>query len=362
MLSHLSLMIASAPVFPIVGYGRAQIRPVHADDVAAGVVAALQKSCSGKIYDIVGPDRLQLRDVVRLVARAMELPLKICPTPVALMRLPVWLLERFMKQPLSTRAQLAMLSEGLDGDPEPARRDLGLETAPFTVKRIRPILASVDRVAPLNLRLFSIRKPTAEIPTAVFRPLLLLALFALSFAFLAVSDRWTAMTAVMAPALSLFFLNGVHRHLRPAVFGVIAGVVAGLLLYGITVVVARLLPPVWPGWESSARELYSWADGHSMSFLIPTLVMIVIAEELLWRGIIMRFLVERWGKGAGIAAGAAIYALAHWASLNPLLLGAAAGCGLFWGWLFVVSDDLTVPIVSHLVWDSLCLFLLPVVH
>lgn len=362
MLSHLALMIASAPVFPIVGDGCAPMRPVHADDVAAAVATALQRPCSGKTYDIVGPDRLQLRDVVRLVASAMELPLAIWPIPVAFMRLPVWLMERIMTRPLSTSAQLAMLADGLDGDPDPANRDLGLKTTPFTVKSIRTIVASVDRVAPFNLRLSSIGKPNVEISAGVFWPLLIIGLVALSFAFLSVSDRWAAMTAVMVPASTLIFVRSIRRRLKPSVSGVLGGVSAGLLLYATTRVIVWILPLVWSDWELSARELYSWADGHPASFLWPTLFLIVIAEELLWRGIVMRFLMERWGRAVGIGAGAAIYALAHWASFNPLLLAAAVGCGLFWGWLFAVTDDLTVPVVSHLVWDSLCLFLLPVVH
>jgi len=73
-----------------------------------------------------------------------------------------------MKQPLSTRAQLDMLTEGLDGDPAPARLDLDLRTAPFTPERIRPLLAKTT---------------VREITGAQFWVLLLFALFALTFVF-----------------------------------------------------------------------------------------------------------------------------------------------------------------------------------
>jgi membrane protease YdiL (CAAX protease family) len=51
--------------------------------------------------------------------------------------------------------------------------------------------------------------------------------------------------------------------------------------------------------------------------------------------------------------------VAHAATLNPLLFGAALGCGIFWGLLAAVTDDLTAPIVSHLVWDVMILFVTP---
>ena len=70
---------------------------------------------------------------------------------------------------------------------------------------------------------------------------------------------------------------------------------------------------------------------------------------------------ERWGRVAGIVVGAAIYALAHGATRNPLLLAAAFGCGLFWGWLYAATDDLVAPAVSHLAWDAMLLFAFPVI-
>jgi membrane protease YdiL (CAAX protease family) len=89
----------------------------------------------------------------------------------------------------------------------------------------------------------------------------------------------------------------------------------------------------------------------------------VLAEEVLWRGVVARYLIERYGRALGIAYAAAIYALAHWATLNPVLLLAALGCGLYWGWLYTATNDnLVAPTISHLMWDVLLLFLFPVVR
>src|SRR4029077_7953304 len=109
LLSHLTLMLRTAPIFPIVNDGSTPMMPVHAGDVASSVAGALRNEGSvGKTYEILGPDRLPLRVVVKRVAEAMEVPVWICPTSVSLMKIPVILMEALMKKPLSTRAQLAM--------------------------------------------------------------------------------------------------------------------------------------------------------------------------------------------------------------------------------------------------------------
>jgi membrane protease YdiL (CAAX protease family) len=78
-------------------------------------------------------------------------------------------------------------------------------------------------------------------------------------------------------------------------------------------------------------------------------------------GVVTRFMMERFGRLPGIVFGAVIFAIAHWAAFNPLLLVASLGCGFFWNWLYAVTDDLTIPTVSHLLWDFLLLFVFPAV-
>lgn len=346
LLSHLCVMLNAAPIFPIVGDGSAPMMPVYAGDVAAGVVASLRTAAgAGKTYDLVGPERLALRDVVRRTAAAIGRPVWILPTPVALMKLPVVVMEKMMSRPLSTLAQLAMLVEGLAGDPEPARKDLGVETAPFDPRR---------RVDEHRLR----REVSA--PAAI--GLYLLAAVFLAIAFQGPFGPWKGMTIAMAVLLPLTMgARAVRSRLVPSLPRLAIGLAAGLVLFGLTKLGVETLKALWPGWEAHARTLSSWKASYSMSFLIPTLLLIIVAEETLWRGIVSRFFQERLGHATGILVGAAFYAAAHATTLNPLLIAAAFGCGIFWGALFAATDDLTAPIVSHVVWDVMMMFILPVV-
>jgi len=350
LLSHLAKMLRVAPLFPIVNDGRSPMMPVHAAEVAAAVEAALARPGSaGKTVDLVGPERLALRDVVRRVAAAMGRPVWICPTPVALMKVPVAVMEAVMARPLSTRAQLAMLGEGLAGDPAAAPRELGVAPAPFTPDRLRPLLEAGGHL------------PGPEIGTAAGAGFALLAPLLLTAALRGPWDPWTgitgAMTVLGAAALGL---RGVRRRLAPTPRRAGIGLAAGAVLYGLTLAGVRALRVLWPAWEGHARELASWKGGHSAAFLGATLVLVVAAEEVFWRGLVARFFVERLGVALGLLAGTLFYAAAHAAAMNPLLWLAAVGCGLYWGILAELTDDLTAPIVSHLAWDVMMLFITPV--
>jgi NADH dehydrogenase len=347
MLAHLGKMINAAPVFPIVNDGSAPMMPIHAGDVAAGVAAALARPASaGKTYDLVGPDRMTLRDVVKRTAAALDRPVWIVPTPVGLMRLPVRIMEAVMKQPLSTRAQLAMVAEGLPGDPGPARAELGVEAAPFTPEKIRPMVRGISKEisAPVALGLYA---AAAALLTVAFRGPL---------------GPWKGMTVAMGLLLAASLaVRAVRTRLAPTFSRVALGLAAGGVLYGLTRACMLLMDVVWPGWIVQARTLSAWKEGHSTGFLLTTLVMIVIAEETLWRGVVSRFMVERLGRFSGIVAGAVLYAAAHVATMSPLLAVAAFGCGIYWGLLADATDDLTAPIVSHIAWDIMILFVIPVV-
>jgi membrane protease YdiL (CAAX protease family) len=167
-----------------------------------------------------------------------------------------------------------------------------------------------------------------------------------------------AMGALLAGSLAV---RAVRERLAPTLSRILLGLAGGAVLYGLTRLGVLILKPLWPAWESHARTLSAWKSGSSTLFLAVTLVMIILAEEALWRGVVARFAMGRLGRALGIVAGAALYAAAHAVTLNPLLIAAAFGCGLYWGILYAATDDLTAPIVSHLVWDVMVMFVLPVV-
>src|SRR2546425_8661181 len=116
-VTHLVKMIRFFPLFPIVvGKGRSLLQPIHANDVAKAVLLALERPLAiGKSYDIVGPQRMTLRQVVQVVAEGMAMKLWIVSTPIWFHRLAVHGMNALLSNPLATPAQLQMLSDGLYG-------------------------------------------------------------------------------------------------------------------------------------------------------------------------------------------------------------------------------------------------------
>jgi membrane protease YdiL (CAAX protease family) len=92
--------------------------------------------------------------------------------------------------------------------------------------------------------------------------------------------------------------------------------------------------------------------------LSAVLLAIAFAEELAWRGFVLRTAEERFGSRLGWLVAALAYAVAHVPSVfslsdpvagpNPLLVMAALGTGLVWTFTAKMTRRLPPVIVSHL--------------
>jgi len=130
MLNHLSHAFYTFPVFAFVGFQDKSIRPNAVEDVATIVKACvLEGALPAKTVAVLGPEELTLRDAVRRVARAAGRNPIMFPMPVGFHCLLGWCLERMMKVPMVSTAQVRMLCEGL-AEPAPACDPMPLELAP----------------------------------------------------------------------------------------------------------------------------------------------------------------------------------------------------------------------------------------
>ena len=367
MVTHLTKMIRFAPVFPVVGRGRAVLQPVDVRDVADAVLASLERpEAADRSFDIVGPDRLTLRDVVRTTSEGVGLRLAIVSLPVGWHRLAVAAMNRVTKAPLSTPAQLQMLVDGLAGEGEPARRDLGLTPRPFTAEAVRPLAAPVRPLFGWSLRLIAHRSHSAwlarrrpALPHALALALAAVVLFpAVSLVVANVWYRMAAAAAVLMP-LALFGIDvGWKELLRPSRRLVAQGVAWAVVLYGAGFVVARVLLS-WPAAAAQVASLYGWKDTVARPWVVPLLVFIVLGEEIVWRNAVTLPLAARWGPTAGIAGAAVAFTTMHLALDVPVILLAALLAGAFWSALVVKSRSAVPALVSHLLWDVAVMFWFP---
>lgn len=94
------------------------------------------------------------------------------------------------------------------------------------------------------------------------------------------------------------------------------------------------------------------------TFYTLLILLICVAEEIVWRGMVLGELTQRLGRRRALPLSALLYGAAVaptlWllrdpvAGLNPLLVTAAVGCGLVWSFLAAQLGRLAPVAISHM--------------
>ncbi len=157
------------------------------------------------------------------------------------------------------------------------------------------------------------------------------------------ATRWQALREMLRP------------HPKPIVIGLAAGLLMALATHLSYGPISALVPFVKTG---TAQLYLETASRPRLAFGL-LLVPIAIAEEVVWRGAVQAALTARFGTTVAILAGAALYAICHAPIGAPVLIMAAVGCGLVWGALCATTAGLIAPMIAHVLWDEVLLFIAP---
>lgn len=198
------------------------------------------------------------------------------------------------------------------------------------------------------------------------RPLKILV--ALAFVLWAATFAWPRGSFWVKISLSAALLAAASLRLRPRPLAGLLPGAADLLRGAAGAAVLYLI--FWAGREVSLacfdfagrqiENIYHRGEG-TPAWVIAGLLLLVTgpAEEIFWRGTLQQELMERLGRLRGWAAATALYAAVHGASLNFMLVGAAAVAGAFWGAWYARGGRLPALIVSHALWSSVIFSVLP---
>jgi len=114
MLDHLSKVLHTLPVFPLVGLTDRGVRPVAVADAAWAIAGSLiGNRLDNQTVALLGPEEIPLGVAVRRVAAVTGRHARTFRTPVALHRIHALILEKLMRIPPASRAQVQMLAEGI---------------------------------------------------------------------------------------------------------------------------------------------------------------------------------------------------------------------------------------------------------
>jgi len=155
------------------------------------------------------------------------------------------------------------------------------------------------------------------------------------------------------------------------------GVAGAILLFGVAWALTRLVCPVGSKREIWLVSLYGQiGDPRLLQQHAPAvgaaIVAVVVAEELVWRGLVTQLLADRVGSRTAWVWAAVLYALAYvptaWslradagpgAGLNPALPLAALGGALLWGGMARAFGRLTPSILAHALFDWAVVMMFP---
>jgi membrane protease YdiL (CAAX protease family) len=184
------------------------------------------------------------------------------------------------------------------------------------------------------------------------------ALTAMSGAFLIeIGDLWTRMVAAIAVlgTVGLGITWGQRRSLlRADVPSIALGLVSAAALYVVAVTLARFEPVA-----RQAAVMNQWRSGHSTPFLVVTVAIAVVGEEIFWRAAFLGRMMRGLPVVRAALLAALVFAAAHVASGTWLLPLAALGAGFVWNLLYLATGNLTASFVSHLIWDLLVVAIAP---
>jgi nucleoside-diphosphate-sugar epimerase len=131
-ISEIARFIRRFGVFPLLGRAQGLRQPIHAEDVAAACVAALQApNAANRAYNISGGETLAYRDMVARVFAALGHQVRLVTVPLWAFRLAVAIVRSLPRYRHWSAAMAERMNRDLVFDHADAARDLGFKPRGF---------------------------------------------------------------------------------------------------------------------------------------------------------------------------------------------------------------------------------------
>jgi nucleoside-diphosphate-sugar epimerase len=129
----LARFMEKVPVFPIPGHGRYMRQPLYERDFCRAILWCIEHRPLGKIYDLVGNERIDYIDIIRAIRDVKGLRTPIVRIPYALFDMLLRLYALFSHKPPFTSSQLKALTAGDDFSGVDIEQTFGFKPTPFAV-------------------------------------------------------------------------------------------------------------------------------------------------------------------------------------------------------------------------------------
>lgn len=131
-IAEIARFVSRFGFFPVLGKAMGLRQPIHAEDVAAACVAALNApAAANRAYNISGGETLPYREMVRRVFAAMQRRPRLVTIPLGVFKMAVACLRVFPRYRHWSAAMAERMNRDLVFDHADAARDLGFSPRPF---------------------------------------------------------------------------------------------------------------------------------------------------------------------------------------------------------------------------------------
>lgn len=148
--------------------------------------------------------------------------------------------------------------------------------------------------------------------------------------------------------------------LRPTPANVAIGCAVGVGMTLATYPAFALARSLSPELSQHVEQLYRQSHDESLPVALAWVVVIILAEELLWRGAWIEALRARFGRRAAGALSVVLYVFAQLCSGSLIVGLLALACGTVWTLQRHYTDSLVAPLLSHMIWTPTVILLVPV--
>jgi hypothetical protein len=166
--------------------------------------------------------------------------------------------------------------------------------------------------------------------------------------------------AVVCAALLTVRATALRSRLRPTLKNVALGVGMGALMTVCTYPAFDLARAWFPSLVGNVADLYRQSQDEKLSVALVAVLVILSAEELLWRGAWYEAWCSRIGALATSALCVVSYALTQLCSGSFIVCLLAIVCGAVWTAMRHFSGSLVPSLIAHAIWTPTVILLIPV--
>ena len=164
---------------------------------------------------------------------------------------------------------------------------------------------------------------------------------------------WLSMGTAVISLTILSFCWGRLANIKKklTIPGILLGTGSSFMLYGIFWIGNLFAQSIFQFAKPEISSIYDIRQqGQTLLITIVLLFVTSPGEEIFWRGFLQDWAMQKFGPTVGWLLAATIYGGVHLLSANIMLTLAALVAGLFWGYLYLRFENISICIISHALW------------